>query len=140
MFKTIVVALDSSELSDQVIQTVRELQLQPTTKVILSHVMAPLGTDLEMAADRPISSEEIPYRPLEKLLQSYQADLPCQSELEIVTGDPSEEIIRLANIYQADLIVIGTRGLTGMKRILQGSVSSQVVADAPCSVFVVKPK
>lgn len=140
MFKTIVVALDSSELSDQVIQTLRELQLQPTTKVILSHVMAPQGTDLEMAADRPRSVEEIPYRPIEKQLQSYQADLPCQSELEIVIGDPSEELVRLANIYHADLIVIGTRGFTGMKRILEGSVSSQVVADAPCSVFVVKPK
>jgi nucleotide-binding universal stress UspA family protein len=56
----------------------------------------------------------------------------------MVTGDPSEEIIRLANIYQADLIVIGSRGLTGMNRILQGSVSSQVVENAHCSVLVVK--
>ncbi|CCH66944.1 hypothetical protein RINTHH_7890 [Richelia intracellularis HH01] len=45
-----------------------------------------------------------------------------------------------ANIHQADLIVIGSRGLTDMKRIIQGSVSSQVVEDAHCSVLVVKPK
>ena len=37
--------------------------------------------------------------------------------LELVVGDLSEEIIRLTNIYQADLIVIGSRGLTGMKHL-----------------------
>jgi nucleotide-binding universal stress UspA family protein len=55
-----------------------------------------------------------------------------------VTGDVAEEIVRLANIYKADLIVIGCRGLTGLKRILEGSVSSQVVGEAVCSVLVVK--
>ncbi|MBD1938959.1 universal stress protein [Microcoleus sp. FACHB-68] len=139
MLKTILVALDSSDLSEEVIQTLRELQLQPATKIILSNVIPPRSPDLEIEADRPGLVEE-PYRQIEKQLQAYQADLPCQSELEIVTGDPAEEIIRLANIYQADLIVLGSRGLTGMNRILQGSVSSQVVADAPCSVLVVKPR
>lgn len=141
MIKTILVALDSSELSEQVIQTLEEIQLQPATKVILSHVMTPPETDVEWAADRPHpNSEELLYRQIEKQLESYQPKLPCQSELEIVTGDPAEEIIRLANIYQADLILIGSRGLTGLKRILQGSVSSQVVENAPCSVLVVKPR
>ena len=141
MIGTILVALDGSELSDQVMGTLKEIQLQPATKVVLSHVMPPPEIDVEWAADRPhTNSEELPYRQIEKQLQLYQANLPCESELEIVTGDPAEEIIRLANIYQADLIVIGNRGLTGMKRILQGSVSSQVVAEAPCSVLVVKPK
>lgn len=139
MLKTVLVALDDSELSQRVIESLEELNLQPGTKVILSHVIPSTGTDVELAADKPqTSSEELPYRQVEKQLQSYQAELPCQSELEIVTGDPAEEIIRLAHIYTCDLIVIGSRGLTGLKRILQGSVSSQVVVDAPCSVFVVK--
>ena len=141
VIETILVALDGSELSEQVLDTLNEITLQPTTKVILSHVMSPPETDVEWAADRPhVNSEELPYRQIEKQLQVYQANLPCQTELEIVTGDPAEEIIRLANIYHTDLIVIGNRGLTGMKRILQGSVSSQVVSEAPCSVLVVKPK
>lgn len=101
----------------------------------------PPESNLEVVADKPdIDSEALPYLHIEKQLQSYQVKLPGESELEIVSGDPSEEIIRLANIYQADLIVIGSRGLTGVKRILQGSVSSQVVEDAPCSVLVVKPR
>lgn len=141
MIETILVALDGSELSEQVIKTLNNIQLQPATKVILAHVVSTLQADMEWAADRPhANSEEVLYRQIEKQLQSYQAKLPCQSELEMVTGDPAEEIIRLANIYRADLIVIGSRGLTGLNRILQGSVSSQVVAEAPCSVLVVKPK
>jgi nucleotide-binding universal stress UspA family protein len=138
VLKTILVALDSSEVSHCVIQSLDELQIQPAAKIILAHVIPAPEPDGEMAVDRPQTSEELLYRQIEKQLQSYQDDLPCESELEIVSGDPALEIIRLAHIHQADLIVIGTRGLTGLNRILQGSVSSQVVADAPCSVFVVK--
>jgi len=140
VLKTIVVALDGSDLAERVIQTIQELQLQPAARIILSHVIPPVESDLEKIADLPNTDPEVlPYRHIEQQLQSYQDNLPRESELEIVSGDPAEEIIRLANIYQADLIVIGCRGFTGVKRIIQGSVSSQVVEDAPCSVLVVKP-
>lgn len=141
MLKTVVVALDGSDLSDRVIQSLEELQLQSATKVILSHVISPPDANQEIIADRPqTGAEGLPYLHLEKQLQSYQEQIPGESALEIVTGEPAEEIIRIANIYQADLIVIGSRGLTGVKRIIQGSVSSQVVENANCSVLVVKPK
>lgn len=139
MLRKILVALDSSELSEQVVQMVKQLHLVPETTVVIAHVLVNLGANPDVAVDRPQADiEEIPYQSLEKL-QVYQASLPCKSELEIVMGDPAEEIVRLANIHQADLIIIGSRGLTGMNRILQGSVSSQVVAEAHCSVLVVKP-
>lgn len=138
MLKTILVALDSSDLSQRVIQSLNGLRLEPETKIVLSHVIPTSESDMEMVVDRPQTSEEPLYRHLEKQLQVYQDQLPYESELEIVMGDPAVEIVRLAHIYRADLIVIGTRGLTGLKRILEGSVSSQVVADAPCSVLVVK--
>lgn len=141
MLKTILVALDGTELSEQVIHSLDEINLQLETKVILSHVIPSSGEDVEWSADRPHGiSEEIPYRKAEKQLQTYQNRLPYQSELEIVTGDPAEEIVRLANIYHADLIIIGSRGLTGVKRILERSVSSQVLEDAPCSVLLIKPR
>ena len=139
MLKTILLAIDSSEQTLRVIQFLKELQIQPATKIILAHVIPSPEPDMDIAVDRPHTSEELLYRQVEKQLQSYQADLPGESTLEIVTGDPAAEIIRLAHIHQADLIVIGSRGLTGLQRILEGSVSSQVVAEAPCSVLVVKP-
>jgi nucleotide-binding universal stress UspA family protein len=134
----VLVALDGSDLSVQVIEALEQFHLPATAKVVLAHVLANAGADLDVAADRPqADTEMVPHQQFERL-QAYQAQLPCKSELEIVMGDPAEEIIRLANIHQADLIVMGNRGLTGMKRILQGSVSSEVVETAPCSVFVVK--
>jgi nucleotide-binding universal stress UspA family protein len=53
-------------------------------------------------------------------------------------GDPAEVIIELANEQQADLIVVGSRGLTGIKRFLLGSVSNKVSHHAPCSVMIVR--
>jgi nucleotide-binding universal stress UspA family protein len=137
VFKTVLVALDCSEMSEQIIARLDDLNLPSQTKIIFSHVLPAPFVDSDLVADRPHQSHEALYQQIEKQLQSYQMQRPG-SELEIVSGDTSEEIIRLANIYQADLIIIGTRDLKGVKRVIEGSVSSQVVVDAPCSVLVVK--
>jgi nucleotide-binding universal stress UspA family protein len=139
MFNRILVALDSSDQSDYVVDCVQQLKLVPGSLVVLSHAIALSESNLEQPADIPFVDPELgQFRHIEKELQRYQAYFSCKTELEIVMGDPAEEIIRLANIYRADLIVLGSRGLTGVSRILQGSVSSQVVSDAPCTVMVVK--
>jgi nucleotide-binding universal stress UspA family protein len=140
VLKTILVALDGSEIAERVIQTLDDLVISPDAKVILCHVFPTPESETELPADRPHSeSPKLPYFQIEKQLQNYQEKLSFPSELEIVSGDPAEEIIRLANIYKADLLVIGSRGLTGMKRIVLGSVSTQVMEEANCSVLVVKP-
>lgn len=140
MFKTILVALDSSELSKRIMQTLTLLDPQPPAKVILARVISLAESNPDRPADQPHLGLEVGlYRQVEDQLQHCQATLSCPSQLEIVTGEPAEEIIRLANIHQATLIIMGSRGLTGMKRILQRSVSSQVVEEASCSVLVVKP-
>jgi nucleotide-binding universal stress UspA family protein len=141
VLKTILVALDDSEISNRVIQTLQQLMLPKDSKVILCHVFPTPGSEMELPADRPHSdSSAFSYSHIEKHLKSYQDQLQVSSDIELVTGDPAEEIIRLANIYKADLIMIGSRGLTGMRKIVQGSVSSQVVEEANCSVLVVKPQ
>jgi len=139
VLNTVLVALDGSEIAEQVIQTLDDLAFSQDARVILCHVFPTPESEIELPADRPQSeSPTFSYFHIEKQLQSYQEKLSVKSELELVTGDPAEEIIRLANIYKTELIVIGSRGLIGMKRIVQGSVSSQVVEEANCSVLVVK--
>lgn len=130
VLKNIVVALDASEIADRVIETLQDLVLAKDSKVILCHVFPPPESEMELPADRPHpDSPALSSLQVEKQLQIYQTQLPVESEIELVSGDPAEEIIRLANIHKADLIVIGSRGLTGMNRIVQGSVSSQVVEE-----------
>jgi nucleotide-binding universal stress UspA family protein len=54
------------------------------------------------------------------------------------SGHPAEEITRAAEELGTDLVVVGSHGLTGIKRYLLGSVSSHVLEYAPCSVLIVK--
>ncbi len=140
MLESILIALDDSEIAERIMETVQRLALPSDGKVTFCHVFPTPNSEMELPPDRPHpDSETISYLQVEKKLQSYQAQLPVNSNMELVIGDPASEIIRLANIYKADLIVIGSRGLTGITRIVQGSVSSQVVEEANCSVLVVKP-
>lgn len=138
MLKTILVALDCAKMSEKLIASLDSLALNAKTKIILAHVLPSPELDSSIPPERPQPSQQDRYQEVEKLLMDYQDILP-NSAIEIVNGDPAEEIIRLASVHRAELIVIGTRDLKGLKRIIEGSVSAQVVADAPCSVFVVKP-
>jgi len=57
---------------------------------------------------------------------------------EIRQGDPAHEIVAAARSTRAGLVVLGTRGLTGLRRLLIGSVARNVLLSAPCSVLVVR--
>jgi nucleotide-binding universal stress UspA family protein len=58
---------------------------------------------------------------------------------EVVRGDPSQRLLDAAIDWEADCIVVGARGLSGIERFLTGSVSTDVAARASCSVEVVRP-
>jgi nucleotide-binding universal stress UspA family protein len=61
-------------------------------------------------------------------------------ETAVRHGDPRSVIIDEATEWDADLIVVGSHGYTGIKRWLLGSVAYSVVSHAPCSVEVVRQK
>ena len=61
-------------------------------------------------------------------------------ESEIILGDAREVILDEAARSEADLIVLGSRGLGGFKRFLLGSVAQGVAAYAPCSVEIVRSR
>jgi nucleotide-binding universal stress UspA family protein len=60
------------------------------------------------------------------------------TEAHVRTGRPDHEIVSLSDDLGVGLIVIGSRGLTGMRRALMGSVSDSVVRHAHCPVMVVR--
>jgi nucleotide-binding universal stress UspA family protein len=53
-------------------------------------------------------------------------------------GDPADAILDVAEETNADLIVVGNKGMTGAKRFLLGSVPNKVSHHAPCGVFIVR--
>jgi nucleotide-binding universal stress UspA family protein len=56
----------------------------------------------------------------------------------VATGIPSEEVITAARAEDSDLIVVGTRGKTGLAHVLLGSTAERVVRGAPCPVLTVR--
>ena len=57
-------------------------------------------------------------------------------ELHAIPGDPSDALVAIAEQVHADLLVVGNRGMAGMRRVL-GSVPNKISHHAPCSVLIV---
>lgn len=77
-----------------------------------------------------------------KTLLTEQAEYFKKNNIQPETiaecGHPAEVITRVANEGSYDMIILGSRGLGGLKKLLLGSVSSAVLHEAKCSVLVVK--
>lgn len=78
-------------------------------------------------------------RRLEKSAQRVEAaGIACESHL--LHAAPADAIVEVASSIGADLIVMGTRGLTGVKHVLLGSVAERTVRTAPCPVLTIRSK
>ncbi len=140
----ILLAIDGSAHSDEAVQTVVARPWPPETIVrvlsVVQHLRVPPPPGPAWAGG--------PGAPADEHLRTHAA-IVVQAATEILrahglatetlvrTGDARAEIIDAANEWPADLIVVGSRGLTGIKRWLLGSVAQFVVAHAQCSVEVV---
>jgi len=69
---------------------------------------------------------------VEKHLKKWE-----KHEARILPGLPAEEIVRMAEAEKADLVVMGTRGTSGLKRLMLGSVADKVIRSCTCPVLTV---
>lgn len=75
-----------------------------------------------------------------KILDAVEADLDFQGvkvEKRVLVGAPYEEILETARNEKFDLIVMGNRGFSKIKRFFVGSVAQKVISEAPCPVLVI---
>ena len=68
--------------------------------------------------------------------KAAKQDVSCETIMH-VSGQPHEFIVKEAKERNIDLIVMGTHGRTGLKKLIMGSVAQKVIGYAPCSVLVV---
>jgi universal stress protein A len=76
-------------------------------------------------------------------LEALASDLPdsvARIFLHLAAGEADVEIAQLASDIGAELIVVGTRGRSGLDRLLEGSVAESLLRLAPCPVLVYRPK
>jgi nucleotide-binding universal stress UspA family protein len=134
----ILVAIDYSEASTPVVeQALFIAQKHGSCTVHFLHVN---GFELADESDQE--------GPRLELLEWLGARLPQTDEelagISIITheacGDPWHTIVQLASDLQIDLVVMGTHGRKGMRRIIMGSVAEAVSRHCGCSVLVVRPK
>lgn len=113
-------------------------------RLVVVHVVPPpyplVG---EMVAIPPLAEdEEERVRMRERLYDEMHATLPLDPALEmeyrIEEGETVAAILDAARALDADMIVLGTHGRTGLRRLLMGSVAELVVRRAPCAVLTVK--
>lgn len=106
--------------------------------VLLEHEIAALSTEQWGMFQETESGTR---GEVEKLLAAEAAVLQesgWQVSTEIRSGHAAAEIVAAAEEHEADLIVVGSHGLTGFKRFLLGSVSNQVLQSAQHSVLIVR--
>ena len=143
-FRNILVPLDFSEHADTALDTALDLARESGGRVHLLHAYEiPLGTIPPYGVAIPDSLltevRDAAARRLDKARHKVDAaGVACETHL--VHAPPAEAIVESARSVKADLIVMGTRGLTGLRHVLLGSVAERTVRMAPCPVLTVKPK
>ncbi|HEV7555564.1 MAG TPA: universal stress protein [Kofleriaceae bacterium] len=139
-FKNIVCPVDFSDNSRRALTIAIELAKSSDGTLTLVHVWQPIyGT-----MDGPISGDVIQsfVNDAERMLRDCETAAKKEEAKTLpskfIIGVAWDEIVRLASQAQADLIVMGTQGRTGLKHVLIGSVAEKVVRHAPCAVLVTR--
>jgi universal stress protein A len=77
---------------------------------------------------------------MEKLVASAESSLDGLAfTTEVTSGQAFVEIVERAREWRADLIVLGSKGITSLEEIIIGGTAENVMKEAPCSVLVVRP-
>jgi len=140
MYNTIVVGYDESESSKAALKEASLRVKSRNGKLYLVHAVY---FDQEEFAILPSQMEkrfEMGAHVCRTAKQELQTQFGLNGSVEsfVCEGEPPEVLIDIAQGKKADLIALGTYGRKGLKRLLMGSVTSQVILNAPCDVLVVK--
>src|SRR5262245_11012511 len=145
MFSSIVVGTDGSDTATQAVRQAVGLAASLGAQGELASAYAPVSAQ-RLAEDRRQAPEDLQWaiNPREDVDTTLEAaasiarDAGVAVELYARQGDPADAILDVAEEREADLIVVGNKGMTGAKRFLLGSVPNKVSHHAPCSVLIIR--
>jgi nucleotide-binding universal stress UspA family protein len=143
----LLLAIDNSKYSAAAIKEVAKRPWPPKTIVRVISVAEPVPPPAaELWYDASGSLERVQQEMTKRaaeLTQKTSKSLKRKGlkiETAVREGDARSVIVDEARKWSADLIVLGSHGYSGIKRLLLGSVASLVVSHAPCSVEIVRRK
>ncbi|MGE5407082.1 MAG: universal stress protein [Syntrophothermus sp.] len=144
MFTRIVVGTDGSETAGEAVRQAIDLAKASGASLFLVSAYAPVsGRRVQTESrDAPVDVQHEfgPREDVNLVLEAAAAEARrsgvAEVEIQAVSGDPAEAIVDVAEKHQADLIVVGNKGMTGARRFL-GSVPNAISHHAPCSVLII---
>jgi nucleotide-binding universal stress UspA family protein len=138
--KTILVPTDFSDCSQEAMDYATSLAQGFHARIIFLHVMEPPVYGLDFT----LTPYEVPAEMKQKLKDSIKRSVEETKKLNVdaegyfVLGVPYAEIVKAAKKHEADLIVMGTHGRTGLSHFWIGSTAERVIQNAGCPVLTVK--
>ncbi len=145
MYHRILVAIDASEIGQQVLSSAIELAKATGGTLHLLRVLSYEDEHAPGLKEKGTPEYERRWHEFEKdnnaLLSASLEQVRAAgvvAEVSLLPGKPGRLICEVAEQWLADTIVIGRRQLSGLKQLLLGSVSNYVVHSAPCSVLVIQ--
>ena len=145
----ILLATDGSEYSNYAAESVAKRPWESGSEIEIVYVIEPFQpytTEIYTLSDEfwdkmRAASEEQAESAIKSARTCFEAVPPTISvNSKILTGNPRNAILDEAEAWGADLIVVGSHGYTGLKRMLLGSVSHAVASHAHCSVEIVRKR
>jgi nucleotide-binding universal stress UspA family protein len=137
MFERIVLAVDGSPQSSKTIPVALDLAQKYGSTVVVVHVREYTryeGDDVDMGP--PIPADTLVDQVVTML---RDGGVEARAEIRRVSpGETPQQIVEVAASASADLIVIGTRGMTELRSLLLGGVANKVVHHATCPVLLVR--
>jgi nucleotide-binding universal stress UspA family protein len=145
MYTNIVVGTDGSATASKAVRKAAGLAAVTSATLVVVSAYRPVPEE-RLRSERAGAPDDIAYvvnreedvgeilENAKKLAESTGAKVVIES----VDSGPSEALIDVAERIGADLIVVGSQGMTGAKRFLLGSVPNRIAHHAPCDVLIVK--
>jgi len=140
-FRRIVVATDFAESAERALACAVQLARRHAAELILLHVYMDLPAYPEITAGQVEAIYEEQRGWIESALERRARSARGEGLLAravLRTGSPAPTIAEMAREEDADLIVVGSHGRSGLDRLILGSVAERVVRLASCPVLVVK--
>ncbi len=139
----VLIGVDDSPCSDAAIRYATGAAWPKATKFLVLSAVAPIfvgpgeatapNAIAQLLEEQQKYHRDIANRAAARLMEAGQA-----AEARMVVADPRVALLETARAEHVELIVVGSHGRTGIKKLLLGSVASHVVTHAPCSVLVVR--
>jgi len=142
--KKICCPTDFSEPSQEALKVACEMAAHFGAELILVHVVTPIPVipihDDPTSFNLPLYEKEMEQSAIKSLkkLQQEKVTQSIRSRTAVIQGDPSTQIVTLADTENMDMIIIATHGFTGWRKFMFGSVTEKVIRLANCPVLSIR--